>query len=280
MILVAERLHVGHEGSTLLVVEDRAGGAVADPVAVERLEDGEEGEDEEGERRPVDEGRRGLVDEDGQQRPGYRNGSGDITLRAGEGVGRAGRLKEEEGKEDKDLGPNASLMAERVDAESLETGQEDKHGRPAVVEGERQVDEELIVQALGAVVLLDDVVDVRHGRAHQQGEDERNNVVMALPNSYVDGGEDGQEWVPPGDGIDDDTLAGIEELVNHREEKKQVDDGPDVEGKVLRGEVGLLAGSIARLRTGNGEDVGPEEEERRDDVHDFEEDTVCPSHCC
>ena len=45
-------------------------------------------------------------------------------------------------------------------SERLEGGEDDENGRPAVVERERQVDEELVRSALGLVELLHDIVDV------------------------------------------------------------------------------------------------------------------------
>ena len=80
--------------------------------------------------------------------------SGDVL---GATWGMEGDLQGEEGK---DVSPDASGVDRSVDAEGLEGSQDDEDGRPAVVEREREVDEDLVRSALGLVVLLDDVVDV------------------------------------------------------------------------------------------------------------------------
>lgn len=41
-----------------------------------------------------------------------------------------------------------------------------------MVEGEREVDEDFIQTALWSVVFFDDVVDVRHGGANEEGKEE------------------------------------------------------------------------------------------------------------
>ena len=56
---------------------------------------------------------------------------------------RAGYVQAEE---DEDIRPDARLVGQGVHAERLERGQDDKDGRPAVVEGEGEVYPELIVQ--------------------------------------------------------------------------------------------------------------------------------------
>lgn len=66
-------------------------------------------------------------------------------------------------EESEDLGPDTSGLDGRVLAECLERGEDDENSGPAVVERERQVDEDLIRSALRLMVLLHDVVDVlRH----------------------------------------------------------------------------------------------------------------------
>ena len=63
-------------------------------------------------------------------------------------------------KEDKDVSPDAGVLDSGVVAESLESCKDDEDSGPAVVERERQVDEELVRSALGLVELLHDIVDV------------------------------------------------------------------------------------------------------------------------
>lgn len=76
------------------------------------------------------------------------------------------------------------------------------------------------------MVLLDDVVDVRNGRADEESEDESDDVVATAPDADVDGVEDDEEWETPVDTVDDDLLARLEELVDDGSEKEEVNDRP------------------------------------------------------
>lgn len=49
---------------------------------------------------------------------------------------------------------------------------------------------------------------------------------MPRPHVDVDGVQDGEEGEAPGDAVNDDLLAAVEELVNHGSEEEQVDEGP------------------------------------------------------
>ena len=80
------------ERRALLVAE---GDAAARAQAEGALDDPDEREDGEDERGPVHEARRGLVREDGPERPCNRDRGGEVTFRRGEGV-RRGRALEEE----------------------------------------------------------------------------------------------------------------------------------------------------------------------------------------
>ena len=70
------------------------------------------------------------------------------------------RKNDVQSKEDKDVSPDAGVLDSGVVAESLESCKDDEDSGPAVVERERQVDEELVRSALGLVELLHDIVDV------------------------------------------------------------------------------------------------------------------------
>lgn len=127
------------------------------------LDDPHQRQDGKRQRAPVDELARlvhGLVREDREEREGDGDGGGEVALGGGERVGRGGALEEEEREEDEDLGPDPGGLLEGVDAEGLEGGEDDKDGGPAVVEGEGEVDEELVGPGLGRVIFLHDVVDV------------------------------------------------------------------------------------------------------------------------
>lgn len=89
-------------------------------VAIKAFDDPEQADDRKCEGAPVDEPAGTLMSEDGKERPGDGDGSGEITLGCGEGVRGCGRLEEEEAEEDEDLGPDARVVGECVDAEGLE----------------------------------------------------------------------------------------------------------------------------------------------------------------
>ena len=129
-----------------------------------------------------------LVREDRPERPGDRHARREVALRGGEGVGCCCGFEEEpvmgarayvrsevwkkrdnggggkgddvQSEEDKDVGPDSGRFDRGVSPERLEGGQDHEDGRPAMVEREREVDEDLVGRVLGLVVLLYDVVDV------------------------------------------------------------------------------------------------------------------------
>lgn len=161
------------ERSTLLV--ERHLVATACDLEAKRndgLADEDRGEDSERERAPVDERVVRLVGKRRPEVPGDGDAGGEVTLGRGEGVGRSCGLEEEEAEEDEDLGPDAGVVVVQVDTEGGESGEHDKDGRPAVVERERQVHEELVRDARWLVVLLDDVIDMRHQGGDEEREDE------------------------------------------------------------------------------------------------------------
>lgn len=64
-------------------------------------------------------------------------------------------------------------------------------------------------------MLLDEIVNVGHGRADEERKNERDNVMSTCPDVYVNGVENGEEWEAPSNTINNDVLAGIEELIDH-----------------------------------------------------------------
>jgi len=89
--------------------------------------------------------------------------------------------------------------------------------------------------------------------------------------------EDGEEREPPGDPVDNDGL-GVDggELVDNGAEKEEVNDGPGEEGPIGWSEVRLFDVAVDGLGGGYGVDVGPQEEEVKEDVNDLEKNTIFP----
>jgi len=244
--------------------------------SVDGLGDPEGGQDGEGEGGPVHESRRALMVVDTKERPSDGDASGEITLGGGEGVCGRGGLEEEEGEEHEDLGEDAGVVVEGVDAERVEACDEDQEGGESVPDREGEVDPELIVDVLGGVMFLDDVVDVGDGGADEEGEDEGDDVSSVAPDVDVAGVEEDEQGEAPVDGIDDDLLAAVEELVDHGSEEEQVDQGPDTKGPRGWGEVGLLAVPIVVGRAGDAVRVAPHEANVQEDIDEFEEDAFLP----
>lgn len=63
-------------------------------------------------------------------------------------------------KEDKDFGPDAGGVFERVHTKCFKSGKDYEYRGPSMVEGEGKVDEKLIADALGGVMFFDNVIDV------------------------------------------------------------------------------------------------------------------------
>jgi len=270
----------GSDKRSALRVESDSTGAVLGEEAVEGFADPEDGEDAEGKGRPVNERRGALMIKDTEDGPGNGDATGKISFGGGESVGGRSGLKEQERKEDEDVGEDTGVVTVSVHAKGLESGDEDEESRESVPEGEGEVDPKFIVDVLGGVMLLDNVVDVRGGRADEQGKDESNDIVAARPDVDVDGVEDDEQGEAPVDGVNDNLLAGFEELVDDGAEEKEVDNGPDAEGPSSGSEVRLLASAVVVVGTSDGVDVTTGEEEVDDNVHDFEEDAFCPlCHC-
>lgn len=121
-----------NKGRTLRVVENTRT-AVRREMAIQALGNPEQTKDRKRECTPVDEGARTLVLEDSEQCPSNRNRTGEVTLGAGECVGRCSRFEEEQAEEDEDFRPDTRAVRESVDTKCLEEGEDNKDCRPAVV---------------------------------------------------------------------------------------------------------------------------------------------------
>ena len=120
----------------------------------------------------MDETAGALVLEDGEEGPGDSDRTREVALGRRKSVGSGGRLKEEESEEDEDFRPDAGTCGNCIDAECFEGGEENEHGRPAVVEREGQVNEDLVGCIARLVMLLDDVVNMRHRTRDKERKDE------------------------------------------------------------------------------------------------------------
>lgn len=65
-----------------------------------------------------------------------------------------------QGEEYEDLSPYTGMVMEFVDTKGFESREDDKNRRPAMIKGERKMDEKLVGQRLGDMVFLDDIIDM------------------------------------------------------------------------------------------------------------------------
>jgi hypothetical protein len=85
-----------------------------------------------------------LEAEDSKQTPSNGDASWEVALRGRERVGCGSALKEEQGKKDKDFGPDAREVCRGVQAKGSECGNNDEDSGPTMVERERQMNEKFI----------------------------------------------------------------------------------------------------------------------------------------
>jgi len=168
--------------------------------------------------------------EDTKERPGDGNASGNIAFPGSECVRSRCGLEEEKGKENEDLGDDTGVVGASINTERLEGGDEDEDGGPAMVETEWDVDPEFVIDALTAIVLLDDVINVGHSGRNKKSKDEGDDEVLAAPNIDVNGIQDGQKRESPADAINDDSLSFVKELEDYVTEQEEVNEGPDAKG--------------------------------------------------
>jgi len=186
----------------------------------------------------------GLVGKDGKEGPGDGNAGGEVAFGGRKGIGGGSGLEEEEGEEDEDLCPETGLVVGGVDAESFKSRDDDENSGPAMVEGEWEMDEELVCEALRGVVFFHNIVDVGYGGADEEGKDESENEMMASPQVYVNSIEDTEQGETPGNVVNDDSLSKREELEDDGAQEQEVNEGPKEECPRSRGDVCLFAAVV------------------------------------
>lgn len=266
----------------LLVVE--GGGVPAGKDAQDGAEHGDQADDEKGECRPVDKLAAGLVLEDGQQTETDDERTCDVALTVPD-VSCRGGLEEEKREEDDNLGDDARLVRDGVDAKGLETGDKEEDDDEAVVEAEGEVDEDGICEVGGRVVNLKRAVAVRDGTCDEEHDDEGEDgvdsvvvrVELSTGESAVDSVQDAQSGESPTDAVDDVGGSSVGELVDDHTKEQCVDERPYTKDPSFGSEVGFLnhgVGADAKL----GIDVTGCEEHIGNDVGHLEEEIVVPRH--
>jgi len=137
------------------------------------------------------------VGKDGPEGPGDSNGGREVAFRSREGICSSSTLKEEEGKENENFGPDAGGVVETTYTKGIECSNDDENGSPTMVEREREMNEKFICKRLGTVMLLYDVIDMRDRGADKESKDEGNDVMVSGPQVDVDGIEDTEEGETP-----------------------------------------------------------------------------------
>lgn len=247
--------------------------SLGDINAIETLEDPKGGEGRKDQAGDTDEStstNTALTCPDTEKGPRNRNRAREVTFGRGKGVCGRGGLEDEEGEEDENLGPDACAVGVCVATKGFESGEEDEDGRPSVPEREGEVDKDLVTEVPSVMVLLDNVVNVRNGRAHEESKDERDDIVSAAPDIDVNGVENGEERETPADAVNDDFFARVGELVKEGAEEEKMDERPDAKGPMGGGEVRFLGVAVNVAWTSNGVNVASEEEEEDDNVYNLQ----------
>jgi len=213
--------------SPLLVMMENTTDSLGLPEPVDADEDpkGADGGKDQGDSRDESRSiRAALPSPDTKERPSDGNGTSEVTFGRGECVSDGGSFEDGGGEEDEDFGPYAGTMGSGVDAKGFKAGDEDEDGDPSVGEGEWQVDKDLVGNGTGAVVSLDDPVNVGDCRVDKEREDKGPNVMSASPNVDVDGDQNSEDGEPPTDTVNDDCLSLIGKLIDEITEEKEMNE--------------------------------------------------------
>jgi len=167
-------------------------------------------------------------------------------------------------------------VCQGVNTKSLERSQEHENGCPSVIEGEWEVNPEFVIDVGATVMLLDDIVDVRHSGRDEESQNECGEIPLSTPEVDVDAIQSGQDGETPANTINDCLFAIIGELVYDEAKKEQMNQRPDAKSIGRWCEIGLLARSIDTLRSRDGVYIATQKEEINDDVHSLEEDIIFP----
>jgi hypothetical protein len=152
---------------------------------------------------------------DSEEREADGDGGWEVTFRCGESIGGSSSFEEEQSQEYQDLGPYSSPLFERVDTESLESGKNDKHGSPTVVQREWEMYKQLIGNSFGVMMLLHNIVNVSYCGRDEEGENEGGDIAVMSPQIDVNSIKDTEERETPRNTVNDDMLSSREELVDN-----------------------------------------------------------------
>lgn len=153
-----------------------------------------------------------------------------------------------------------------VIAECFKASEEDEEIAPAVVDGEGDMNKELVTEGPSLVKLLDDVINVGSVRVDEEGKDKCDDIVLTSPDVDVNGAEDGDEGETPANAANDHFFTRAGELIDEVTEEQEVNEEPDEECPVSWGQVCLFQVVINISRTCDDIDVGTKEEEKGDNV--------------
>lgn len=212
-----------------------------------------------------------MLGKDSEEGEGNGDRSRQVTLRGGEGIRSCCPFEEEQSKEDKDFCPDTRTVFSSLYAKGFEGGEDDEDCSPTVPQRERKVNPDFIMDRLGRVVFLYNIVDVGHSGRDKKGKDECPDIVAAAPKVDVNGIQYNEQRETPGNAVDNDMLARSEELVNDSSEKKEVDQSPDEESPRGRCDV-CDGGTEIDVQGPRTIGVGAEEQTVDNNVDDFQKE--------
>jgi len=213
---------VANERSPLLIGNADVSTRELDSQSPRGLEDTDQREYGESQRSPMDECIGGLVGEDGEEAEADGEGTWKITFRGTECVASRSHFEGEEGKEDEDFGPSAWSFNRSIETEGFEGGNNGENSSPAVVQGEGEMDEKLVVDRLRTVIFLHNIVDMSDSARDEKNEDESSDIMIMGREADIDAIEDSKERESPRNSVNDDFLASREELVDNCTKKEEM----------------------------------------------------------
>lgn len=149
-------------------------------------------------------------------------------------------LKHDEREEDTGLCPRISGLGDSIHPESFERRQEHQANSPPMVQGEGEVQEDLVAK-VSQLCALDIVVYLCNNRHREDDENKTVSVLLDGPGVDIHCVEKVEERELPTDTFDNDFFASSGKLVYTGAKDEHMNEWPHKEGPRGRGEIRLLS---------------------------------------
>lgn len=231
---------------------------------------GDDGEDEGG---PVDDGVL-LGHCDTIKSPGDNKWASEVAF-AKFDVSDGSGLEEKQADDDSDLDEETWAFIGNFGSEGSERVDDSNHSDPSVVQGERGVDPEGVVNTIGRVLVTDGVIDIWDLGDSDEDGDEWEDKMVGLPEREPQSVQQGDSNKVPLDTVNNGFGGRFEELIDNETGKQKVNGTPDTEHGSSRGDVGgmcILIWRVILFRTSDRVNVGAQKEEVRQQVGEFDDE--------